>query len=135
MTLTSKYGLGAVLLQEGKPIGYTSKSRTDSEINYAQKELYAIFFGCKHFHQYIYGRHNIVESDHQPLESFMQKPLAAAPPRLQRTILQLQKYDFTIIHRPGKDIPGADTVFRKSLADQDDSIREGMDMQVGMGIE
>lgn len=25
---TSKYGLGAVLLQEGKPIGYTSKSRT-----------------------------------------------------------------------------------------------------------
>lgn len=65
----------------------------------------------------------------------MQKPLAAAPPRLQRTILQLQKYDFTIIHRPGKDIPGADTVSRKSLADQDDSIREGMDMQVGMGIE
>ncbi|XP_036845205.1 uncharacterized protein K02A2.6-like [Oncorhynchus mykiss] len=44
---TSKYGLGAVLLQEGKPIGYASKSLTDSEINYAQikKELYAILFG------------------------------------------------------------------------------------------
>ena len=54
---TSKYGLGAVLLQEGKPIGYASKSLTDSEINYAQikKELYAILFGCKRFHQYIYG--------------------------------------------------------------------------------
>ncbi|XP_038844475.1 aspartate beta-hydroxylase domain-containing protein 2 [Salvelinus namaycush] len=43
----SKYGLGAVLLQEGKPIGYASKSLTDCEINYAQieKELYAILFG------------------------------------------------------------------------------------------
>ncbi|KAM9514757.1 LOW QUALITY PROTEIN: uncharacterized protein ACWYII_045520 [Salvelinus alpinus] len=50
----SKYGLGAVLLQEGKPIGYASKSLTDCEINYAQleKELYAILFGCKRFHQY-----------------------------------------------------------------------------------
>ena len=128
----SKYGLGAVLLQEGKPIGYASKSLSDSEINYAQieKELYAILFGCKRFHQYIYGRHTIVESDHKPLESIMRKPLAAAPPRLQRMILQLQRYDFTIIHKPGKDIPVADTLSRKSLSDQDDSLREGMDMQV-----
>ena len=52
----SKYGLGAVLLQEGNPIGYASKSLTDCEINYAQieKELYAILFGCKRFHQYVY---------------------------------------------------------------------------------
>uniref|UniRef100_A0A674NI52 Gypsy retrotransposon integrase-like protein 1 n=1 Tax=Takifugu rubripes TaxID=31033 RepID=A0A674NI52_TAKRU len=128
----SKYGLGAVLLQEGKPIGYASKSLSDSEVNYAQieKELYAILFGCKRFHQYVYGRHTIVESDHKPLESIMKKLLAAAPPRLQRMILQLQRYDFSIVHRPGKDIPVADTLSRKSLSDQDDSLREGMDMQV-----
>ncbi len=29
----SKYGLGAVLLQEGKPIGYASKSLTDCEVS------------------------------------------------------------------------------------------------------
>uniref|UniRef100_A0A8C7UJR4 ribonuclease H n=1 Tax=Oncorhynchus mykiss TaxID=8022 RepID=A0A8C7UJR4_ONCMY len=99
----SKYGLGAVLLQEGKPIGYVSKSLTDCEINYPQieKELYAIWFRCKLFHQYIYGRQVIVESDLKLLESIMRKRLAAAPPRLQRMILQLQKYDFTITHRPG----------------------------------
>ncbi|XP_056891953.1 uncharacterized protein K02A2.6-like isoform X2 [Takifugu flavidus] len=60
----------------------------------------------------------------------MKKLLAAAPPRLQRMILQLQRYDFSIVHRPGKDIPVADTLSRKSLSDQDDSLREGMDMQV-----
>uniref|UniRef100_A0AAZ3PVE5 ribonuclease H n=1 Tax=Oncorhynchus tshawytscha TaxID=74940 RepID=A0AAZ3PVE5_ONCTS len=51
----AKYGLGAVLLQEGKHIGYASKSLTDCEINYAQikKELYDILFGCKLFHQCI----------------------------------------------------------------------------------
>ena len=128
----SKYRLGAVLLLEEKPIGYASKSLNDSEVNYAQieEELYAILFGCKRFHQYIYGRHFIVESDHKPLESIMREPLIAAPPRLQRMILQLQRYDFIIVHRPGKEIPVADTLSRKSLTDQDDSLREGMDMQV-----
>lgn len=130
----SKYGLGATLLQEGKPIGYASRSLTDSEVNYAQieKELYAILFGCKRFHQYAYGRHMIVESDHKPLESILRKPLATAPPRLQRMILQLQRYDITIIHKPGKDIPLADTLSRTSLPDHDNSLSEGMDLQVHM---
>ena len=64
----SKYGLGATLLQEGKPISYASKSLTPSEINYAQieKEMLAILFGCKHFHHYIYGREICVQTDHKP---------------------------------------------------------------------
>ncbi len=58
----SKYGLGAVLMQDGRPIAYSSKSLSESEINYAQieKELFAILFGCKRFHQYIYGRQVVV---------------------------------------------------------------------------
>lgn len=90
---TSKSGLGAVLLQEGKPIMYTSKSLSSTEENYAQieKELFAVLFGCKCFHTYIYGCHVIIDSDHKPLESILKKPLTAAPPCLQRMILQLQK--------------------------------------------
>ena len=128
----SKSGLGAVLLQEEKPVAYASKSLTATEENYAQieKELFAVLFGCKRFHQYVYGRQVVVESDHKPLESIMRKPLAAAPPRLQRMILQLQKYDITIIHRPGKHIPLADTLSRKSLACNDHTLSEGMDTQV-----
>lgn len=128
----SKYGLGAVLLQEGKPLAYASKSLTDSEINYAQikKELLAILWGCKGFHQYIYGRHITVESDHKPLEAIIRKPLSAAPPRLQRMILQLQKYSFTIVHVPGKNIPVADTMSRKLMPCLDDNFSEVMDVQV-----
>ena len=113
----SKHGLGAVLLQEEKPVSYASKTLTETEENYAQieKELYAVPFGCRRFHQYLYGRQVIVESDHKPLESIMRKPLAAAPPRLQRMILQLQRYDISIEHKPGKQIPVADTLSRSHL--------------------
>lgn len=77
----SKYGLGAILMQDGGPIAYLSKSLSESEINYAQieKELFAILFGWKRFHQYIYSRQVIVESDHKPLESIMRKSSISSP--------------------------------------------------------
>ena len=77
----SKHGLGAVLLQEGKPVAYASKSLSPTEEDYAQieKEVYSIVFGSKRFHQYIYGRHVEISTDHKPLEAIMRKPLSAAP--------------------------------------------------------
>ena len=113
----SKHGLGATIMQDKKPVAFASKSLNNTEMNYAQieKELYAILFGCKRFHQYVYGQRVTVESDHKPLESISTKALAAAPPRLQRMLLQLQKYDLKITHVPGKHIPVADTLSRQSL--------------------
>lgn len=66
----SKYGLGAALMQEGKPIAFASKSLTQSEVQSAQieKEMFAILFGCKRFHQYIYGQKVKDETDHKPLD-------------------------------------------------------------------
>ena len=54
----SKYGLGATLIQEGRPLAYASKALTPTEVNYAQieKEMYAILFGAKRFYQFVYGR-------------------------------------------------------------------------------
>ena len=51
----SKYGLGATLLQEGRPVSYASKTLTQTEIGYAQieKEMLGILFGAKRFHEYI----------------------------------------------------------------------------------
>lgn len=68
---------------------YASKSLNCTEVNYVQieKELYAVLFGCKCFHEYMYGRRVIIESDHKPLEAILRKPLVAAPPQLQRMIL------------------------------------------------
>ena len=110
----SQRGLGACLLQDGQPIAYTSKSLTDTETRYAniERELLAIVFACQQFNTYVLGRPFTVESDHKPLEMIHQKSLASAPPRLQRMLLQLQRYDVTIRYRPGKEMLPADALSR-----------------------
>ncbi|KAL0151515.1 hypothetical protein M9458_053167, partial [Cirrhinus mrigala] len=67
-----------------------------------EKELLAIVFSTKKFHQYVYGRSVNVQSDHQPLEAIFKKPLSKAPARLQRMLLQLQKYDLIVQYMPGQ---------------------------------
>ena len=110
----SKSGLGAVLLQKGKPVAYASRTLTDAETRYAQieKKLLAVVFGFERFNQYTYARHVEVETDHKPLEAITKKPLSMAPPRLQRMLLRLQRYDFTAKYKPGKEMVLADTLSR-----------------------
>ena len=119
----SQHGLGACLLQKGKPIAYASRSLSTAECNYAQieKELLAIVFACQKFHQYIYGFPIKVQSDHKPLESIVKKPLHKASPRLQRMLLKLQNYDLSIKYVKGKDLHIADTLSRAYVTNPDDS--------------
>jgi hypothetical protein len=109
---TSEKGLGASLMQEGRPIAYASRALTSTEINYAQikKELLAIIFGVERFHQYTYGRKVIVDSDHKPLETIFGKPLAAVPRRLQKMFMRLQLYDIDIQYKKGSEMYLADTL-------------------------
>lgn len=59
----------------------------------------------------------------------MRKPLSAAPARLQRMMLRLQKYDLTVRYRPGKEIPVADLLLRLHLRETDNT-HEAFDAQV-----
>ena len=113
----SQSGLGAVLIQEGKPVHYISRAMTSAEKNYAQveKELLAIVFACERFDQYVYGRSITVESDHKPLEQIWSKPFHEIPKRLQRMCLRLQKYDVKITYRQGSQLVIADTLSRAYL--------------------
>jgi len=80
----SQRDLGAVLIQDGQPIAYSSRSLTDVEGRYAQieKEMLYIVHACKKFHPYIFGKEVTVYNDHKPLEQILKKPLLAAPMRL-----------------------------------------------------
>ena len=112
-------GLGACLIQEHSrertnrsPL--LSKSLTDAETRYAniERELLAIVFACQRFSTYLLGRSFIAESNHKPLEMIAMKNLANAPPRLQRMLLELQRYDVTIKYRPGQQMQLADALSR-----------------------
>ena len=120
----SQSGLGACLLQDGNPIAYASRSMTSAEENYAQieKEMLAISFATKKFHQYIYGKPSIhVQTDHKPLESILKKPMCKAPPRLQRLMLTLQPYDLAVSYVPGKYMYLADTLSRAYIEGEPES--------------
>ncbi|XP_033646576.1 uncharacterized protein LOC117305808 [Asterias rubens] len=125
----SKFGLGAACLQEGDPIAYASRTMTDTEQRYAQieKELLAVVFACTKFHDYIYGKDIIVETDHQPLVTFVKKPLLSAPARLQRMLLRLQKYNITLVYKKGKELFIADTLSRAPLTTTDN---DNLDLEV-----
>ena len=56
----SRSGVGAVLLQDDKPVAYVSKSLTPTQQRYAviEQEMLAVVLGCQRFHQYIYIERN-----------------------------------------------------------------------------
>ena len=104
--VASQSGLGAAILQNGKPIEYASRSLDDTETRYAQieQEMLGIVFTLERFNQYTFGRHVHIESDHKPLEMILQKSLARAPRRLQLMVMILQKYDFTVHYVRGENM-------------------------------
>ena len=115
----SSEGLGACLLQGMQPVAYASRASNSAERNYAQieKEMLAIKFGTKRFHQYIYGKQVSVETDHKPLESLFKKPLSKAPQRIQRMMLRVQHYDLKVNYVPGNQLLIADTLSRASQSE------------------
>ena len=118
----SQSGLGTCILQDKKPIAYASLAMSKAEVNYAliEKEMLSILFAVRKFHQYIYGKEQvIIENDHKPLEVIMKKTMNKVPPRLQRMMLSLQPYDLQVKYFLGKFIYLADTLSRAYLPIQD----------------
>lgn len=119
----SEKGLGATLLQNGQPVAFASRTLSQVEQRYAQieKECLAIVFGCSKFSQYITRRGKItVETDHKPLQPIFKKSLLAAPSRLQRMLLRLQRYNLEVTYKPGSQMYVADHLSRAYLKNQDD---------------
>ena len=112
-------GLGATLIQDDGLVAFASKALTPTEQHYANNEweLLTCVFGAECFQTFIFGRHFMIESDHKLMEQISMKNLADAPVHLQRKLLQLQGYNFTIKYHPGNEMVVADTLSRYSPED------------------
>ncbi|XP_045778737.1 uncharacterized protein K02A2.6-like isoform X1 [Maniola jurtina] len=103
----SAKGIGAVLSQPSRngdcerPVAYASRTLNDAEKNYSQihREALAIIFSVHKFHQYLYGRHFTLRTDHKPLVSIF-GPHTGIPTmvasRMQRWAIILSAYTFDI---------------------------------------
>lgn len=115
-TDASDYGVGAVLSQldehgNENVVAYASKALSPREQNYSttEKEAYAVVFGTAHFRVYLLGRHFKLITDHNAL-----RWLHSMEPkgRLARWIMDLQEFNFSVIHRAGRLHNNADALSR-----------------------
>jgi hypothetical protein len=95
----SPIGIGAVLMQEGELVAFSSTTLTMTQKHYCQieKELLAVQLCLMRFRQYMYGRR--VESDHKPLVGLLDKPIVSCSPMIQRMRLHPQRLDFQLEYR------------------------------------
>ena len=109
----SDVGLGACVVQLGRPIAFASRTLNSAETNYTttEKECLAIVWALKQFHPYLYGSKFTIYTDHAALKSILSTRLPRG--RLARWIMALQEYQpYDIVHKKGSLNTDADALSR-----------------------
>ena len=110
----SQKGLRVVLVQQGKPVAYGSKTLTDSQSRYSniEREMLAIVYGIQRYHKNSCANTFTVITDHKSQVTICMKSLHFAPTQLQCILLKIQGYHYKIICRLANDMTLADTLSR-----------------------
>ena len=98
----SGFGLGAVLIQQGRPIAFWSRKMVPAETNYhiTEQELLAVIDALKAFRCYVDGVHFNLITDHKPNTFLDTQPTLSK--RQTRWTEYLQRFNFTWQYRPGR---------------------------------
>ncbi|THH01894.1 hypothetical protein EW145_g6836 [Phellinidium pouzarii] len=119
-TDASKVASGAVLYQANsngdlQPCGFISEAFGPAQQRYEvyDRELLGIIRGLTAWRHYLLGAPHttIIWCDHKNLSYF--RAARRLTPRQSRWNLFLSQFDISITHKPGKDIPGADSLSRR----------------------
>ena len=109
--------LGLVLRQEEdgvlKVIAYVSRAGQPTERSYCttRKELLAVFYGLKHFRQFLLGRRFVCCTDQAALTSMFQTPEPVT--QQARYVDLLGEYDMENAQRPGASHQNSDDLSRR----------------------
>ena len=93
------FGIGAVLLQDGRPVAL--KGMTSAKCNYhtGEQELLAIVHAMRTWRCYLEGVKCMVVTDHNSITYLQIQPMLS---RQARWSDYLQIYDFNWLYRPGR---------------------------------
>lgn len=127
-------GLGAILLQidgtNERVIAYGSKSLSEIESRFCQteKEALAVVWAMERFQLYLLGRKFELRTDCRALK-FIYSERSQSSARLERWVLRLQCFDFSVTHIPGKQNI-ADTLSRMPVDEKEDISQEHLIRQI-----
>ena len=101
------------------------------------REMLEVVFAITRFRQYVLGRHIQPFTDHKPLVNIVCKPFDDIPPQLQRWLVALMPYQYSLTYTPGHHLVCADALSRAPLVDQHPSPEECRSMReyVNMVLE
>jgi hypothetical protein len=103
-------GIDAVLMQEGRPLAFTSKKLYERNLGkpICEKEMLAILHVVELWCPYLLGKRFQIKTDHQILKYFLEQCISSQ--EQQKWVTKLFGYDYEIIYKKGKDNVMADAL-------------------------
>ena len=98
-----------------KRVAYALRTMMETEKRYAQikNKALAATWACEKFSMYILGKRFLTETDHKPLAPLLgSKHLKSLPPRVLHFRIRLARFDYSIVHVPGKSLYTTNTLSR-----------------------
>ena len=106
----SGVGIGAILMQDGRPLAYTSKALSPSHQYKStyDKEMLAIVRVATRWRPYLIGRRFQIKTDHKSLKYFLERKISS--PEQQKWVTKLLGFDYKITYKKGKENVLADAL-------------------------
>jgi hypothetical protein len=125
----SGIGIGAILMQDRRPIAFFSEKLSGEALNYPtyDKELYALVRALETWQHYLWPKEFVIHTDHESLKHL--KSQGKLNKRHARWIECIETFPYVICYKQGKENIVADALSRRK-AELVKSIHERVRLQV-----
>lgn len=105
-------GVGAVMMQDNRPIAYMSKALSPKHLGLStyEKEMLAVIMAVQKWREYLLGHQFIIRTDHEAIKYIMEQKITTG--LQQKWLSRLLGYDYVITYRKGKENIAADSLSR-----------------------